>query len=144
MEIDGVPATEIKEKDLFKAAESGGSSVFKSLSEEQLLKASSFRNEDGRSLLHAAVSSSQNEVQFTAHIFLSMKIVYGVLIFVRRFITVKGMPIRLCRFLTVILAQRTHGDKLGFRPSVFSWNPMMKWYALVLLVSNLPIAKTVR
>ncbi|KAK6133752.1 hypothetical protein DH2020_032463 [Rehmannia glutinosa] len=62
MEIDGNPASEIKDKDLFKAAESGDSSVFKSLSEEQLHKASSLRNEDGRSLLHVAVSSSQPEV----------------------------------------------------------------------------------
>ncbi|KAL0408729.1 UNVERIFIED_CONTAM: hypothetical protein Sradi_1807300 [Sesamum radiatum] len=62
MEIDGKPATQIKEGDLFKAAESGDSSLFKSLSEEQLLKASSLRNEDGRSLLHVAVSSSKREV----------------------------------------------------------------------------------
>ncbi|KAL2233519.1 UNVERIFIED_CONTAM: hypothetical protein Sindi_1531900 [Sesamum indicum] len=62
MEIDGKPTTQIKEGDLFKAAESGDSSLFKSLSEEQLLKASSLRNEDGRSLLHVAVSSSKREV----------------------------------------------------------------------------------
>ncbi|GFP87318.1 26S proteasome non-ATPase regulatory subunit 10 [Phtheirospermum japonicum] len=62
MEIDGNQASQPKDKDLFKAAESGDISFFKSLSEEQLLKASSLRNEDGRSLLHVAVSSSQTEV----------------------------------------------------------------------------------
>ncbi|KAL0296863.1 UNVERIFIED_CONTAM: hypothetical protein Sradi_6738400 [Sesamum radiatum] len=65
MEIDGKPATQIKVGDLFKAAESGDSSLFKSLSEEQILKASSLRNEDGRSLLHVAVSSSKTEVGCT-------------------------------------------------------------------------------
>lgn len=63
MEIDGKSAGEMKGEDLFRAAESGDSSVFKSLSEEQLRKASRLRNEDGRSLLHVAVSSSQTEVQ---------------------------------------------------------------------------------
>lgn len=63
MEIDGKPAGELKD-DLFKAAETGDSSVFKSLSEEQLGEASGLRNEDGRSLLHVAVSSAQTEVLF--------------------------------------------------------------------------------
>lgn len=62
MEIDRKETAEIKNDDLFKAAELGDSSVFKSLSEDQLLKASSLLNEDGRSLLHVAVSSSQTEV----------------------------------------------------------------------------------
>ncbi|KAL8532443.1 hypothetical protein ACS0TY_008879 [Phlomoides rotata] len=62
MEIDGKATAEINNEVLFKAAESGDSSVFKSLPEELLLKASSLLNEDGRSLLHVAVSSSQTEV----------------------------------------------------------------------------------
>ncbi|KAK8647505.1 hypothetical protein V6N13_121240 [Hibiscus sabdariffa] len=65
MEID--PPNEsvgfqIKEKDLFKAAETGESSIFKSLSEEHLSKSLKLRNEDGRSLLHVAVSSARPEV----------------------------------------------------------------------------------
>lgn len=51
----------IKEKDLFKAAETGDSSTFESLSEDQLSKSLKLRNEDGRSLLHVAVSSSRTE-----------------------------------------------------------------------------------
>lgn len=56
------PSAQIKEKDLFNAAESGDASLFKSLPEEQLLKFLSLRNEDARSLLHVAVSSGQTEV----------------------------------------------------------------------------------
>lgn len=63
MEIDGKSAGDLKGEDLFRAAESDDSSVFKSLSEEQLSKASRLRNEDGRSLLHVAVSSSNTKVQ---------------------------------------------------------------------------------
>lgn len=65
MELDSKPASpEIESKDLFEAAESGDSSLFQSLSEEQLSKALSLRNEDGRSLLHVAVSSSKTKVSF--------------------------------------------------------------------------------
>lgn len=64
MEIDSKPEREIKEKELFKAAESGDSLIFKSLSEQELLKALSLRNEDGRTLLHLAVSAAQTEVLF--------------------------------------------------------------------------------
>lgn len=55
-------SAQIKDKDLFKAAESGDSSLFKSLPEEQLLKSLSLRNEDDRSLLHVAVSFGHSEV----------------------------------------------------------------------------------
>ncbi|KAK8579586.1 hypothetical protein V6N12_069903 [Hibiscus sabdariffa] len=40
----------------------GESSIFKSLSEEHLSKSLKLRNEDGRSLLHVAVSSAHSEV----------------------------------------------------------------------------------
>jgi 26S proteasome non-ATPase regulatory subunit 10 len=63
MEIDtGREELQIKDDDLFRAAESGDASTFKSLSREQLSRALSLRNEDGRSLLHVAASSSQSEV----------------------------------------------------------------------------------
>lgn len=65
MEIDPPntkPEVEIKDDDLFKAAESGDASTFKSLSQHQLSKALSLRNEDSRSLLHVAASSSHPEV----------------------------------------------------------------------------------
>ena len=65
METDSPQKSEdlqTKEKDLFKAAETGDSSIFKSLSEEHLSKSLKLRNEDGRSLLHVAVSSSRPEV----------------------------------------------------------------------------------
>ncbi|KAH1064214.1 hypothetical protein J1N35_029201 [Gossypium stocksii] len=55
-------SVEIKEKDLFKAAEKGDSSIFKSLSEDHLTKSLKLRNEDARSLLHVAVSSAHPEV----------------------------------------------------------------------------------
>ncbi|XP_038693510.1 26S proteasome non-ATPase regulatory subunit 10-like isoform X2 [Tripterygium wilfordii] len=65
MEIDPPVKQEelkINEKDLYKAAETGDSSAFKELSREQLSKALSLRNEDGRSLLHVAASSGHPEV----------------------------------------------------------------------------------
>ena len=65
MEIDPPntkPEVQIKDDDLFKAAESGDASTFKSLSQKQLSKALSLRNEDCRSLLHVAASSSHPEV----------------------------------------------------------------------------------
>ncbi|KAF5180999.1 Ankyrin repeat family protein, partial [Thalictrum thalictroides] len=63
MEIDSLTLnTEIDEKELFDAAEKGDSSIFKSLSPSQLQKASTFRNEDGRSLLHVSASSGHAEV----------------------------------------------------------------------------------
>ncbi|MBA0566753.1 hypothetical protein Golob_011539 [Gossypium lobatum] len=55
-------SVEIKEKDLFKAAEKGDSSIFKSLSQDHLTKSLKLRNEDARSLLHVAVSSAHLEV----------------------------------------------------------------------------------
>ncbi|XP_031400492.1 26S proteasome non-ATPase regulatory subunit 10 [Punica granatum] len=58
MEIDAP----MKDDDLFRAAETGNSSVFRSLSPEQLTQALSLTNEDGRSLLHVAVSSGKSEV----------------------------------------------------------------------------------
>lgn len=65
MEIDATLQRQlIKDDDLFKAAESGDSSVFRALSPEQFSKSLALRNEDGRSLLHVAVSSSHAEVRF--------------------------------------------------------------------------------
>lgn len=52
----------IKDKDLFEAAETGDSSTFQSLAPEHISKSLSLRNEDGRSLLHVAVSSRRPEV----------------------------------------------------------------------------------
>lgn len=68
MEIDNPKANDkannnqIKDEDLFKAAENGDVSVFESLSDGQLLKSLSLRNEDARSLLHVAVSFAQAQV----------------------------------------------------------------------------------
>lgn len=60
MEIDSPP---LKTEDLFKASEAGDSSVFKAMSKDQLSKALSLRNEDGRSLFHVAASSGHLEVR---------------------------------------------------------------------------------
>ncbi|KAF9591774.1 hypothetical protein IFM89_007104 [Coptis chinensis] len=49
-------------KELFNALDKKDPSIFKSLSPTQLQKTLSFRNEDGRSLLHVAVSLNQTEV----------------------------------------------------------------------------------
>lgn len=66
MEIDApnpeVSGIQIKDDDLFKAAESGDSSIFKSLSQQHLLHFLSLRNEDRRSLLHVAASSGHTQV----------------------------------------------------------------------------------
>ncbi|XP_021807604.1 26S proteasome non-ATPase regulatory subunit 10 isoform X1 [Prunus avium] len=64
MEIDPPKSSEQQPKaeDLFKAAEAGDASVFKSLSQKQLAEALSLRNDDARSVLHVAVSSSNSEV----------------------------------------------------------------------------------
>ncbi|KAI5678952.1 hypothetical protein M9H77_09902 [Catharanthus roseus] len=63
MEIDSPSNSKIiKDEDLFRAAENGDVSFFKSLSDEQLHKALSLRNEDHRSLLHVAVSFARPEV----------------------------------------------------------------------------------
>ncbi|GFY98412.1 ankyrin repeat family protein [Actinidia rufa] len=67
MEIDP-PKPEVRDEqgnkveDLFNAAEKGDSSIFRALSQEQLLKALSLRNDDCRSLLHVAASSGHAEV----------------------------------------------------------------------------------
>lgn len=60
MDID--PPSQIEDKDLFKAAETGDSSAFKSLPPELLSKALALQNEDGRSVLHVAASSGHPEV----------------------------------------------------------------------------------
>ncbi|CAH1414200.1 unnamed protein product [Lactuca virosa] len=52
----------INDDDLFRAADNGDVSFFKSLSQAQLLRCLALRNEDGRSLLHVAVSSARTEV----------------------------------------------------------------------------------
>lgn len=70
MEVDGsatnsnskIDMDQIKAEDLFKAAENGDVSLLNNLSEEQLLKALSLRDEDSRSLLHVAVSFGRSEV----------------------------------------------------------------------------------
>jgi 26S proteasome non-ATPase regulatory subunit 10 len=70
MEIDPPkPELQIKDDDLFKAAESGDASTFKSLSHHLLSKALSLRNEDARSLIHVAASSSQPEVRLSYSLF---------------------------------------------------------------------------
>lgn len=63
MEIDASKDDRlIKDEDLFKAAESGDSSIFTALTPLRLSKSLSLRNEDGRSLLHVAVSSAHLRV----------------------------------------------------------------------------------
>lgn len=65
MEIDAPKQPEskqIRDEELFKAAEWGDSSLFMSLSPEQLAKSLNFRNEDGRSLLHVAASFGHSQV----------------------------------------------------------------------------------
>ncbi|KAL9999861.1 hypothetical protein Hdeb2414_s0457g00897951 [Helianthus debilis subsp. tardiflorus] len=54
--------TIIKDDDLFNAAGNGDVSYFKSLSQPQLLRSLTLRNEDRRSLLHVAVSSRHTEI----------------------------------------------------------------------------------
>uniref|UniRef100_A0A0D6R704 Uncharacterized protein n=1 Tax=Araucaria cunninghamii TaxID=56994 RepID=A0A0D6R704_ARACU len=66
MEID-VPAsttTNMKDDDLFKAAESGNLEVFQRLAEDQLQlnRARSIRNEDSRSLLHVAAAAGHHQI----------------------------------------------------------------------------------
>lgn len=53
---------QVKEGDLFKAAENGDAAIFRALSPENFSKSLSLRNEDGRSLLHVAVSSGHSQV----------------------------------------------------------------------------------
>ena len=69
MEIDPPNSSEQQPKaeDLFKAAEAGDASVFKSLCQKQLAEAVSLRNDDARSVLHVAVSSSNSEVRLLSH-----------------------------------------------------------------------------
>ncbi|CAI0463033.1 unnamed protein product [Linum tenue] len=65
MEIDPpeqAQLPQIKDKDLFKSAETGDCSILHSLSPLQLSKALSLRNDDGRSLLHVASSSGHTKV----------------------------------------------------------------------------------
>uniref|UniRef100_A0A2P2JH41 Ankyrin repeat family protein n=1 Tax=Rhizophora mucronata TaxID=61149 RepID=A0A2P2JH41_RHIMU len=69
MEIDP-PENQIKDKDLFKAAETGDSATLKTLSPEHLSRALSLRNDDGRSLLHVAASSGHPEVNYSIPSFL--------------------------------------------------------------------------
>ncbi|GAB4829074.1 hypothetical protein Ancab_018736 [Ancistrocladus abbreviatus] len=61
MEIDPAKSEpqerQFRDDELFKAAESGDTSTFCSLSPEQVSKALCLRNEDGRSLIHVAASS---------------------------------------------------------------------------------------
>ncbi|KAJ1389823.1 Ankyrin repeat [Sesbania bispinosa] len=63
MEVDSETKQEVmKEKDLFKAAEEGNSSIFEAVSPQTLSKALSLRNEDARSLLHVAASSGHSQL----------------------------------------------------------------------------------
>lgn len=68
MEIDapGLQFPQIKGQDLFRAAESDDTSAFRALSPEQLTMALSLTDEDGRSVLHVAVSSTKLEVRLTS------------------------------------------------------------------------------
>lgn len=81
MEIDNPVSSksnkQIKDEDLFKAAEQGDVSLFDSLQEEQFLKGLSLRNEDDRSLLHVAVSFGKTQVNFRLASFFKKKIVEG-------------------------------------------------------------------
>ncbi|CAN6927212.1 unnamed protein product [Brassica oleracea var. botrytis] len=52
---------QIRDEELFKAAESGNFLVFMSLSLQQLAKSISFRNKDGRSLLHVSASFGHSQ-----------------------------------------------------------------------------------
>ncbi|GAB2296593.1 hypothetical protein Dimus_030704, partial [Dionaea muscipula] len=54
--------SQLKEEDLFKAAESGDASIFNAPSPQQLSESLSFRNEDGRSFLHVAASAAHPDV----------------------------------------------------------------------------------
>ncbi|KMT09011.1 hypothetical protein BVRB_6g137170 isoform B [Beta vulgaris subsp. vulgaris] len=60
--MDAREDTEMAAKEVFKAAEIGDTSVFKSFSDDKLSKFLSLRNDDGRSLLHVAASSTHSEV----------------------------------------------------------------------------------
>ncbi|KAJ4960573.1 hypothetical protein NE237_020483 [Protea cynaroides] len=66
MEIDSPKPesheNQIGDEDLFLAAEKGDSSIFNALSQEQLQRTPSLRNDDGRSLLHVAAASGHAEV----------------------------------------------------------------------------------
>ena len=65
MEVDSEKKQHnVKEKDLFKAAEEGDAATFQALSAETLSKALSLRNEDARSLLHVATSFGHSQVPF--------------------------------------------------------------------------------
>lgn len=68
MEIDASEprSRPIKDEELFRAAESGDSSAFEALSLEQLTRALSHANEDGRSVLHVAVSAAHLDVRLTS------------------------------------------------------------------------------
>lgn len=50
---------------LFRAAEAGKVGILRQLSGEEIDRASSIRNEDGRSLLHVAASAAQTEVSLS-------------------------------------------------------------------------------
>lgn len=52
-----------KPEDLFEAAEKGDTSIFEVLSEEELRRSRTLRNEDDRSLLHVASASGYSEVR---------------------------------------------------------------------------------
>ena len=80
MEIDPPkPELQIKDDDLFKAAESGDASTFKSLSHDLLSKALSLRNEDARSLIHVAASSSQPDVRLSYSLFVCSESIWKLL-----------------------------------------------------------------
>lgn len=70
MEIDAPEpqSRPIKDEEFFRAAESGDSSVFQALSPEQLTRALSLTDEDGRSVLHVAVSSAKLDVRLTSEV----------------------------------------------------------------------------
>ncbi|KAI6676882.1 hypothetical protein NL676_037678 [Syzygium grande] len=68
MEIDDAPSARpgqqlpIGDEDLFKVAEGGDPAAFGAIARDQLARALSLRNEDGRSLLHVAASSGHAEI----------------------------------------------------------------------------------
>lgn len=73
MEVDSPKAEE-----LFRAAEAGDSQAFRSLSGDDLQRARSLRNEDGRSLLHVAASFGHAEVCLPSPVSIPFKLFFRI------------------------------------------------------------------
>lgn len=95
MEVDGTTNSDLKinmeqmkAEDLFKAAENGDVSLLNNLSKEHLLKALSLRDEDGRSLLHVAVSFGRSEVSCLFYLF-----IFPILFYFSNWIVIIGLEL---------------------------------------------------